>query len=101
MDSAADGEGAASPEAVHLRKLSQNMFGKIGSYVQSELQVTTEDYKLLQQMNDKTKEKCVSTKMRIALHVPFHMPCFLHFIEHSLLFFVLISTHILMHPTTK
>ena len=34
----ASGDGAPAPEAAALNALSQSMFGKLGSYVQSELE---------------------------------------------------------------
>ncbi|KAG0213190.1 biogenesis of lysosome- organelles complex 1 subunit 2 [Mortierella sp. GBA43] len=55
--SAADAARHLSEE--HVARSSQDMFRKIAEYVRSEMLATSEDYKLLENMNNMTKERYV------------------------------------------
>ncbi|RWS24756.1 biogenesis of lysosome-related organelles complex 1 subunit 2-like protein [Leptotrombidium deliense] len=51
-----------SLEEQEINRLSEKLFEKATDYLQSELRMTTEDYKLLQKMNEMTAKKYSSMK---------------------------------------
>ncbi|RWS13625.1 Biogenesis of lysosome-related organelles complex 1 subunit 2-like protein [Dinothrombium tinctorium] len=63
IEAANERKPSVSPEEEEIERLSAKLFDKTRDYLQSELRMTSEDYKLLLTMNEATAKKYASMKL--------------------------------------